>query len=197
MSSLLKRSFDFRRTTDNRWYLPILLLMPLVGVAVYGLMRGLNLPLPASPAQAQSIAQVLADLPIGLALLMFAAFFAGALGEELGWSGYALDRLQKKWNALQSGLIPGAVGIAWHLVPLLVIMHRAPAWIVWWCLYAMAFRILVVWLFNNTGGSVFAVALFHATLNLSFVLFPVNGSHLDMRIAGLVMTGAAAVVVVM
>ena len=192
-----ERSVDYRRITDKRWYLPILLLMPVVSVVVYGLMRELDLPLPASPTQAQSIAQVLADLPVVSALLIFAAFFVGTLGEELGWSGYVLDPLQERWSALQSGLILGAVGVAWHLVPLLVIMHRAPAWIAWWCLYAVAFRILIVWLYNNTGGSVFAVALFHATLNLSVMLFPVNGSHFDTRLAGLVMACAAAMVIVL
>ncbi len=191
---LLLRSVDFRRITDKRWYLPILLLMPAVSLVVYGLMRGLDLPLPASPTQAQSIARVLA-LPIVSALLMFAAFFVGALGEELGWSGYVLDPLQKRWSALHSGLILGAVSVAWHLVPLLV-LHRPLVWIAWWCLYAVAFRILIVWLFNNTGGSVFAVALFHATLNLSFFLFPVNGSHFDIRLGGLVIASAAAMVVV-
>ena len=193
---LLRRSVDFRRITDPRWYLPILLLMPVVSLVVYGLMRGLDLPLPAATTQGQTIAQVLVGLPILPALLMFAAFFVGALGEELGWSGYVLDPLQERWNALQAGLILGAVGVAWHLVPLLA-MHRPPTWIAWWCLYAVAFRIFVVWLFNNTGGSVFAAALFHATLNLSFVLFPVNGSHFDMRLAGLVMAAAAALVVVL
>ena len=191
---LLKRSVDFRRITDKRWYLPILLLMPVVSLVVYGLMRALDLLLPASSTQTQSIAQVLADLPVMSALLMFAAFFVGALGEELGWSGYVLDPLQKRWSALHAGLILGAVSVAWHLVPLLV-MHRPLVWIAWWCLYAVAFRILIVWLFNNTGGSVFAVALFHATLNLSFFLFPVNGSHFDMRLGGLVMASAAAMVV--
>ena len=193
---LLKRSVDLSRITDKRWYLPILLLMPAVSLVVYGLMRGLDLPFPSSPTPAQSITQVLADLPAVSALLMFAAFFVLALGEELGWSGYILDPLQKKWGALRAGLILGAVGVAWHFVPLFVIMHRSPTWIAWWSLYAVASRILIVWLFNNTGGSVFAVALFHATLNLSFVLFPVNGSHFDMRLGGLVMAGAATVVIV-
>ena len=193
---LLKRSFDFSRITDKRWYLPILLLMPAVSLVVYGLMRVLDLQLPAPSTAAQSITQVLADLSVVPALLMFAAFFVGALGEELGWSGYLLSALQKRWSALQSGVILGAVGVAWHLVPLLV-LHRPPAWIAWWCLYAVAFRILIVWLFNNTGGSVFAVALFHATLNLSFFLFPVNGSHFDMRLGGLVMACAAAMVTVL
>ena len=60
----------------------------------------------------------------------------------------------------------------------------------------MGSRILIVWLFNNTGGSVFAVALFHATLNLSFMLFPINGSHFDMRLGGLVTAGAAVIAIV-
>lgn len=41
-----------------------------------------------------------------------------------------------------------------------------------------------------------AAALFHATLNLTFMLFPVNGSHFDMRLGGLVMAFAAAIVTV-
>lgn len=179
---LLKRSFDFRRITDKRWYWPVLLLTPLVSVVVYGLMRWLELPLPT-----------LAGLQIVPAFLMFAAFFVGAVGEELGWSGYVLAPLQRRWSALQSALILGAVTIAWHLVPL-VVLHRTPAWIAWWCLYAAAFRVLIVWLLNNMGGSVFAAVLFHATLNLSFMLFPVNGSHFDMRLAGLVMACTAVTV---
>ena len=65
----------------------------------------------------------------------------------------------------------------------------------WWCLYALASRILIVWLYNNTGQSVFAVALFHATLNLSCMLFPVHGSHFDLRLAGLVMASTAGAVI--
>ncbi len=194
---LLKRSFDFRRITDKRWYLPVLLLMPAVSLVVYVLMRVLGLPLPALTGQVQSVSQVLSGLPITSVLLMFAAFFVLALGEELGWSGYILDPLLKRWGALEAGFILGAVGVVWHLVPLLVVMHRPLTWIAWWCLYALAFRILVVWLFNNTSKSVFAVALFHATLNLSFVLFPVNGSHFDMRLAGLVMASVSVGVMVL
>ena len=58
------RSFDFKRITDKRWYVPTLLLMPVVSVVVYGLMHALDLPLPASPKPAQSTAQMLGGLPI-------------------------------------------------------------------------------------------------------------------------------------
>lgn len=181
VADLLRRSLDYKRIAHAGWYVPVLLLMPAVSVAVYFLVRAMDQPLPAS------------QVPVAAALLMALGFFVGALGEELGWSGYVLDALQTRWNALLASLALGLVGILWHLVPLLL-LHRSGQWIAWWCLYSMAARILIVWLYNNTGKSVFAVALFHATLNLSYMLFPVYGSHFDMRLGSLVMALVAAVV---
>ena len=182
IAALLARSFDFRRVKAKRWYVPMLLLMPAVSVVVYTLMRWLHLPLPAP------------QLRVVETLWVALAFFIGALGEELGWSGYVLEPLQARWNALQAGMILGLAGIIWHVVPILL-LHRSLTWIAWWCLYAVAARILIVWLYNNTGKSVFAVALFHATLNLSYALFPVYGSHFDMRIGGMVTGSAAAMAI--
>ena len=183
VTELLKRSFDFERIRAKRWYAPILVLMAGVNLAVYGLMRWMDMPMPAP------------QIGVLAAPVMFFAFFVGALGEELGWSGYITDPLQERWNALQTGVILGLVSVVWHLVPLLLI-GRSPTWIAWWCLYAVAARILIVWLYNNTGKSVFAVALFHATLNLTWMLFPVYGSHFDMRLGGLVMAVVAVMVTV-
>jgi hypothetical protein len=103
--------------------------------------------------------------------------------------------LQERLGALKAAILLGAMTVIWHLVPLLLI-QRTPTWIAWWCLYAFASRILIVWLYNNTGRSVIAVALFHATLNLAYMLFPTYGSHFDMRLGGAVMAIAAAAVVV-
>ena len=85
------------------------------------------------------------------------AFFVGALGEELGLSGYAIDPLQERWNILMASLFLGVVGVLWHLVPLLL-LHRSPTWIAWWRLYAVAARILMVWLYNDIGKSMFGPA---------------------------------------
>jgi len=41
---LLKRSFEFRRVTDERLYLPILLLIPVISAVLYGLMCALEPP---------------------------------------------------------------------------------------------------------------------------------------------------------
>ena len=182
-TELLRRSFDFERIRAKRWYAPIFLLMAGVNGAVYGLMRCMDMPLPAP------------QLGVVAAPLMFFAFFVAALGEELGWSGYITDPMQNRWSALQTGVLLGLVSVLWHVVPLLLV-HRSPSWIAWWCLYAVAARILIVWLYNNTGKSVFAVALFHDTLNLAWMLFPVYGSHFDMRLGGLVMAAIAVTVTV-
>jgi uncharacterized protein len=179
---LLMRSFDFKRIKSVRWLVPVFLFMPAVSLMVYGLMRGMGMPMP----EAQ-----LSLLPV---LLMFIGFFVEGLGEELGWSGYALEPLQARYGALGASLPLGLVGIVWHVMPLMQ-MDRSPAWIAWWCLYALAFRILTVWIFNNTGRSVFAAAIFHATLNLTYALFPTNGSHFDIRLGGLVMAGVVLVII--
>ena len=126
---------------------------------------------------------------------MFLGFFVAACGEELGWSGYITDPMQDRWSALQTGVLLGLVGVFWHTVPLLLV-DRSPSWIAWWFLYAVAARILIVWLYNNTGKGVFAVALFHAKLNLAWMLFPVDGCHFDMRLGGLVMAAIAVAITV-
>ena len=84
MLALLKRSFDFKRIKEKRWYVPLLFLMPAVSIAVYALMHLMKMPLPAPEFQ------------LWPALLMLIAFFLSALGEELGWSGYALAPLQDR-----------------------------------------------------------------------------------------------------
>jgi membrane protease YdiL (CAAX protease family) len=183
LTALLRRSFDFRRIQQKAWLAPVLLVMPGVSVMVYALMDLTGTPLPEWQVEP------------GMWLLLLLVFFVGALGEELGWSGYILEPLLQRWNALQASLILAAVGVAWHLIPLLL-MQRPLAWISWWALYTLAARVLTVWLYTNTGRSVFAVALFHATLNASYMAFPIYGSHFDMRIGSLVIACVAAAVVV-
>ncbi len=123
-------------------------------------------------------------------------FFVGALGEELGWSGYAIDPLQDRWGAFRASILLGLVLAAWHLVPLLQ-ADRPPTWIAWWCVSTVASRVLYTWLYNNTGKSIFGAALFHAMSNVSWQLFPIRGSHYDPRLTGLVVTVTTAIITVL
>jgi membrane protease YdiL (CAAX protease family) len=183
MIELLKRSFDAGRIDTAAWYVPMILLMPALMALSYGLLRLMGTPVPGP------------QFALLTPLVLFGMFFVAALGEELGWSGYVIDPLQARWNALWAGLLVGVVGAAWHVV-LLVQVGRSAEWIAWHFLSLVALRVLMVWLYNNTGHSVFAVTVLHAMYNVSWQLFPVNGSYYDPRITGLIFAGAAVLIVV-
>lgn len=167
---LLKRVFDFKRVRHKIWYVPILFLNPLIYVLSYGVMFLLRLPRPEPHILWWTI-------PI-----FFVVFFIEAVGEEGGWTGYAVDPLQDRWGALQAGIILGVVTAIWHVIPGLQ-AHQTLTYIEWQGLYDVAGRILGVWLYNNTGKSVFAIILFHDMYNVGYVLFPNNGSHYNPAIA--------------
>ncbi len=54
--------------------------------------------------------------------------------------------------------------------------QRSTSWIAWWSLGTVSSRVLIVWVCNNAGKSVFAASLFHAVENLSWLWFPAMGS---------------------
>jgi membrane protease YdiL (CAAX protease family) len=129
------------------------------------------------------------------AIILFVVFFIAALCEELGWSGYAIDPLQDRFGALQASLLLGLVWAILHFIPLLQV-QRSLVFIGWWSLYTVAFRVLITWLYNNTGRSVFIASLCHAMFNLAWQLFPINGSYFDPRVTGSITVAVAIAVVI-
>ena len=87
------------------------------------------------------------------------------------------------------------VWAVWHYVPLLQV-HRSLEFIAWWSLGTVAYRVIIVWLYNNTGKSVFVAALFHTMIDLTWQVFPINGSYYDPRVTGLITAIVALVVVI-
>ncbi len=170
---LLQRSFDFKRIKNKNWYFAIILINPVVTVLAYGIMRAIGESLP-NPALL-----TLAIFP------MFVLFFIGALGEEIGWSGYATEPLQRHWGTITAGVLLGLVWAVWHFIPLIQ-AHRSVEWIAWWSLGTISLRTIMIWLYMHSGKSVFAAAVFHAIINLCWQLFPVNGSYYDPRVFGLI-----------
>jgi len=170
---LLRRSFDLKRVENGGWFLVAILANPAIAVFAYGVMRAVGefVPKPSPPT--------LAVLPF------FVLFFIAALGEEIGWSGYATEPLQRRWGTLGAGILLGLVWALWHVVPL-VQVDRSAEWIAWWSLGTISLRAIMSWLYIHSGKSVFAAALFHAMINLCWQLFPNNGSFYDPRVFALI-----------
>lgn len=109
-------------------------------------------------------------------------FFSGPFAEEAGWRGYALPRLQTKYNSLTASLILGFLWTLWH-VPLAFVMGADQAlfglfgWIIYTIL-VFTITIVLTWLYNNTEGSLVIVILAHFFFNV--------GSNIIVNMFGLV-----------
>lgn len=100
-------------------------------------------------------------------------FFFSVLGEEIGWRGFALPWLQKRFNALVSSLILGLIWALWHL-PLFFIpgdFHQQLSFI-WFVLQTVSITILYTWLFNTTNGNLLLILLLHSSSNTAFGVLP-------------------------
>ena len=149
------RVIDLKRV-GARWYAVIFLLPPVYcGLAVLtGVLTGGGLP---------SFETATDFLSNPVKILPFAIFtlFYGPIPEELGWRGYALDRLQEKWSALTSSLILGAVWSLWHL-PMFFMKGGLVSEVFpigslhFWLAFGpgiLAEAIIMTWIYNNTRRS--------------------------------------------
>ncbi len=108
-------------------------------------------------------------LPVFGYVLLFSV-----LGEEFGWRGYALPRLQRRFSALGASVILGLLWAFWHLPLFFVpgdVHHGLP--ISLFIVQDVGLAILMTWMFNNTRGSLLLAHLFHAASNTTLGLFPV------------------------
>jgi membrane protease YdiL (CAAX protease family) len=98
---------------------------------------------------------------------------SGGMSEEFGWRGYALPRLQAKWNALVSSVILGVIWAVWH-VPLWFLAGSSQQGTSFLLFMAnlVLLSILYTWLVNNARGSILVAVVFHAIGNTVAQMFP-------------------------
>jgi len=164
---LLKRFLQWR--VNWKWYVVAFLLEPLlIYLGVYGnaLVTGV------APDYSTIIAYELFGKSAKLWLFVLPFFLIDFIsnGEEIGWRGYALPRLQSKYNALTSTLILGLIWGMWHLLKFLP--HWNTASFAWFMLHTMAFAVTLTWIYNGTKGSLLMVTIMHASSNTAGIFVP-------------------------
>lgn len=106
-----------------------------------------------------------------LAFFIYNLIFFG-YGEEVGWRGFALPRLQQKFGALTSSIVLTVFWALWHW-PLFfyrsgyTAMDLAAS--VGWVASLLTGSILLTWLFNSSKASILICAVFHATIDMAFM----------------------------
>jgi len=166
VKDLFRRIVDYSRIKTKIWYLAVFLAGPVIVFVQYGLAlrSGLQVPPPHFTP---------------LVPISFTGFFLIAYAEELGWTVYALDTLQEKRSALAAGILAGIMWASLH-APVWALAGQSLNWCVWQWIYVVALRVLMAWIYNNTGRSLFAMDLLHPGLFVWWYLWPVSGVGLSM-----------------
>jgi membrane protease YdiL (CAAX protease family) len=158
------RSLVRRCTSAPMRWIAVAVLAPLglyLGAASVLLLLGFDVDLGAT---AQST-----EYPrLGILTYVVANIAAYGFGEEIGWRGYLVPRLQQRASMIRASLIVAAVWAIWHL-PLFAFAGMSamgPAEVVGWAVSIVAGSLLMTALFNASGGSVLVVALFHGVLDV-------------------------------
>ena len=147
------------------YYLLALVLFPAIWFLGNLLSRALGMDVPFSRYPVVDVKL------LGMVILFFLNnIIYGGLSEEPGWRGFALPRLQAKFNPLVSSLILGVIWSVWH----------APArfWGIEWGIEAKSLSdtlakwvtivlvtVIYSWFYNRTKGSILVTALVHPASN--------------------------------
>jgi len=163
-----------RWQVDAHWYAVALLTAPLLFMAAL---------LPLSLLSPEFLPGIFTTSDKASLLLFGIAYglIGGGLLEELGWTGFAVRRLRLRYGTLTTALIVGVLWGAYHFsvifwmsgstiggIPLaLFLTVRGIDLLVG---QLTAYRVLMVRVYDRTGGSLLVAILMHASLSASMLI---------------------------
>ncbi len=169
LSNLLKKLFIWNVPFKNYLYIIILpIIFVIIGIGLYNIFIG-------------DIGSFDLMAFLSIPTILWAGFYAGPLGEELGWRGFLLPELQKKHTNLKSAIIIGVIWFIWH-IPLwwapfgTLVSGESISFlpVITYFLMLICLSIIITWLVINSKGSVLVALLFHLSINagIALLFFP-------------------------
>jgi membrane protease YdiL (CAAX protease family) len=177
LRELLARLLRWR--VSARWYVVALLTAPLL---VAGVLVALSL---ASPVFLPPI--ITADDKAAMLLPALGVALTTVL-EELGWTGFAIPRLRRRYSVFTTALIMGVLWGVWHVLQISWVGRTAAAEVplaLFLALYFLssiaqltAYRVLMVWVYERTESLLVATLMHgsYAACTLPFLMPPLTGT---------------------
>ena len=108
-----------------------------------------------------------------VAQVMVTQLLIAGLGEEFGWRGFALQRLQHMMTPFKATMIIAFFHLLWH-APTYWLgqgMHNVPA--IWAIFFLLPWTVLFTWAYNKSKGSILVSIFFHASIGatISYAAF--------------------------
>ena len=148
-----------------QWYLFSLVGIP--ALILFGIV--------VQPGALASFQGLTSRLLVSYPLTFVAVWFGGGpLGEEIGWRGFALPRMQPRFGPLWGTLLLGVLWTFWHLFEFLMPTQGGgpgtslATFLVNFSMFfllVVAFAIILTWVFNHTRGSIFISITAHASVD--------------------------------
>jgi uncharacterized protein len=190
LREVLARLLTWR--VGGRWYAVAVLTAPFLVMAVSLALSLLSREFFPAVFMTNDKPLLLSGLAAGLIVGIF---------EELGWTGFAVPRMRRRYGVLSTGLLVGVLWGAWHFImfwepgsfsgalPLAVLLVKLCSWL-------PAYRVLMVWVYDRTGSLLVAM-LMHGSLTATQLIMPLPGSEMSLLISILAWAVALWIVVAM
>jgi hypothetical protein len=143
------------------WYLPTILLIPISWILAD---RVLSL-FTDIPALTFPMTQLPTLIIVSLIVLVTGAT------EEIAWMGYAFDPMEDRWKTIKATLILAILWAAWH-IPAFYLAGATVTYVAVFSINFIFWRVLIVWIYKNTGKTLLAASLFHAMGNITLSGLP-------------------------
>ena len=115
--------------------------------------------------------ELLGKLPLLPVFYPIVLVLGGPLGEEIGWRGFALPALLRRFSPLVASVLVAAMWTLWHL-PLFWLQGAAQkgSSILLFAAVVLASSFAFTWVYRGTGGSLLSVILLHTGINVPALL---------------------------
>jgi membrane protease YdiL (CAAX protease family) len=107
---------------------------------------------------------------------MFTTYLINAIGEEVGWTGFALNHLQMRYRPWLAATVLGVLTAVWHLPAYFVPSEMGAFNLLGFIIFTLQVvltRMIWTWATNHAHGSAVIAILLHASSNaVSLALIP-------------------------